>query len=381
MLCPRIRPRRTPPMSETEILSQFADPTLVASLLRELKPLVKRPLRLMEVCGTHTMALFETGLRPVLGRLGIELVSGPGCPVCVTAQEDLDHALHLAAAPGVIFCTFGDMMRVPGTRCSLSEMRAGGADVRVVYSPLDAVELARQVGERQVVFLAVGFETTAPAVAYALAEAKAQALANFLVYPCNKTIPAPLSLLAAEPGLDGFLCPGHVSVVIGARAYRPIAENWHKPCAIAGFEPVDILRAVIALARQVAEGRAEVHNAYSRVVREEGNPHALALINEVFEPQAALWRGLGEIPLSGLALRGEYRRFDARLRFPGFVPLPLSPRLASCRCGEVLAGRIRPDECECFGAACTPEDPLGACMVSQEGACRAFYRFRGWEAQ
>ncbi len=365
--------------TEHRLLDRFGDRRLVRSLLSELRRVSDRPLRLMEVCGTHTMALFETGLRSQLAELDIELVSGPGCPVCVTAQADLDHLLAVAARPDVTLCTFGDMLRVPGSAGSLEQLRAGGADIRVIYSPLDSLGIAAAETGRQVVFLAVGFETTVPAIACTAQAAAERELDNYHIFDLHKTIPAALAALAgsAELRLDGFICPGHVSVIIGARAYRPIAERHGKPCAITGFEPVDILRGVLSLARQVREGRAAVDNAYARVVRDEGNPVAREAAAAVFEPADALWRGLGSIPLSGLALREEYRRLDARQLVPDFEPPPPDPRLAACRCGDVLLGKIHPPECACFGTDCTPDQPLGACMVSQEGACRAYFRYHG----
>jgi len=357
----------------------YGDPELVRRLLARLESIVTRPLRLMEVCGTHTMALFETGLRPLLSERGVELVSGPGCPVCVTAQADLDHAFAVAAEPDVTLATFGDMIRVPGTRASLGRLKAEGADVRIVYSALDSVKLAEKLPERRVVFLAVGFETTVPSIAYALQAAEEAKLDNLYIFPLHKTIPVPLTWLAGHPELrlDGFMCPGHVSVVIGARAYEPVARERGKPCAITGFEPVDILRGVLELAEQVADGRSEVANMYERVVRPDGNPAALELITRYFEPAGACWRGIGELPDSGLELRGQWRRRDIRTQLPEFTPLELDPALMACRCGEVLIGKIQPPECACFGTSCTPAHPLGACMVSQEGSCRAYHKYHG----
>jgi hydrogenase expression/formation protein HypD len=255
--------------------------------------------------------------------------------------------------------------------------------VRVVYSPLDAVDLARDNPGRRVIFLGIGFETTAPAVAYSIRIAQQTDLSNYYVFVSQKLIPPALEALATDPDLrlDGFICPGHVSVVIGARAYQPIAQRCGKPCVITGFEPLDLACGVLAAVRQIAQGAAHVENAYSRVVREEGNLSAQALITEVYAPDDAEWRGLGIIPASGLALREEYARFDARGLLPGFPPPPPNPALASCRCGDVLKGLIHPDACSCFGSACTPERPLGACMVSQEGSCRAYYRYSRLEAR
>lgn len=369
-------------MPSADVLGRYADPALVQKQLHELERIIPRPLRLMEVCGTHTMALFESGLRHTLGDLGIELLSGPGCPVCVTSATDVDFALALAQLPGSALCTFGDMLRVPGSQASLADLRAQGADVRVVYSPLDAVELAQRHPELRVIFLGIGFETTAPSVAYSIKYAEQLDLSNYYVFVSHKLIPPALVILAEDPDLrlDGFICPGHVSVIIGARAYQPVAQRCAKPCVITGFEPLDLACGILAAVQQIAHGEARVENCYSRVVRDEGNLPAMALIAEVFAPADAEWRGLGVIPASGLALRKEYARFDARRLLPEFAPPPPNPALAACRCGDVLKGLIHPDACSCFGVACTPERPLGACMVSQEGACRAYFRYRGMEA-
>lgn len=369
-------------MGKADVLQRFFDPALVRQHLHELERLIPRPLRLMEVCGTHTMALFESGLRHILSDLGIELLSGPGCPVCVTAAEDVDFILALAQLPGVTVCTFGDMLRVPGSQASLAELRAQGADVRVVYSPLDAVELARNNFTARVIFLGIGFETTAPAVAYSIKYAKQLDINNYFVFVSHKLIPPALEELAADADLllDGLICPGHVSVIIGAQAYKPIVERCRKPCVITGFDPVDLTSGVLAAVRQIAHGAAQVENAYRRVVRDEGNSAALALIADVFKPADAQWRGLGMIPMSGLALRGDLAHVDASLLLPNFCPPPPDPALATCRCGDVLKGLIHPDECLSFGNQCTIEHPLGACMVSQEGACRAYYRYRGQKA-
>lgn len=369
-------------MTSHGVLQHFSDPVRLKQLVAELARILPRPVRLMEVCGTHTMALFESGLRQVLGDLGVELLSGPGCPVCVTSAADIDFALALALVPKTMLCTFGDMLRVPGNESSLAELRAQGADVRVVYSPLDAVDLAREHPQQRVIFLGIGFETTIPAVAYSIKYAQQLQLTNYYVFVAHKLIPPAMAVLAQDPllRLDGFICPGHVSVIIGAQAYQPIATRCGKPCVITGFEPLDLARGVLAAVRQLASGTARVENAYSRVVHEEGNAQALALLAEVFTPADTQWRGLGVIPASGLALREAYASFDARTLLPGFVAPQANPALAACRCGEVLKGLIHPAACACYGTACTPEHPLGACMVSQEGACRAYYRFRGVEA-
>jgi hydrogenase expression/formation protein HypD len=333
----------------------------------------------MEVCGTHTMAAARAGLRSLLPA-GVRLVSGPGCPVCVTPVGYVDHALALAARPGTIVVTFGDLVRVPGSRPdprapapTLARARAEGADVRVVYSPLEAIAIARREPAREVVFLGVGFETTAPLVASVVLTAAREGVANLSVLGAHKTMPAAMRLLArsGEVTLDGFLCPGHVSVVTGPELYEPIAREARKPCVVAGFEPVEMLRGLAALVRQAEGGRSEVENQYPGVVRPGGNAKARAVTAEVLEPGDAAWRGLGTIPGSGLAIRDAYARFDAARRFDVALPAPREPR--GCRCGDVLRGAIDPTECALFGASCTPETPDGACMVSSEGACAARY--------
>jgi hydrogenase expression/formation protein HypD len=296
--------------------------------------------------------------------------------VCVTSAGEIDAALELARQPGVTIATFGDMVRVPGSESSLAHERARGADVKVFFSPMEAVDLAENA-DGEVVLLGVGFETTVPGVAVAVREAKRRDLPNFSVMSAHKRLmPALAALMAAEDvSVHGLLAPGHVSTIIGAGAYREFVEQYRLPCVVAGFEPDQILRGVLALVKQLAEGRAEVENAYPGAVSEEGNLKALAAIDEVFEPADSEWRGLGVIPKGGLALREEYADLDALARFE--VELPESREHPACRCGEVLRGAIRPPECSAFGAACTPEHPLGPCMVSSEGACAAVYKYEG----
>lgn len=335
-----------------------------------------RRVQFMEVCGTHTVAIFRSGLRALLPA-GLRLVSGPGCPVCVTAQRHIDAAIELAARPGVIVATYGDMMRVPGRRGSLERQRACGADVRVVGSTRAALQLAREHADREVVFLGVGFETTAPATAVAVLEAERAGLANFSVLMCHKlVVPAMLALLeAGDVPLDGFLCPGHVSVIIGAAAYTPIVRRYARPCVVAGFEPEQMLRGLLALVRQCVTGEARVENVYTAVVRDSGNSTALALLERVFVVADAPWRALGVIPRSGLELRPRYRRFDAVARFG--LTLGEDADDPACRCGEVIQGKCTPAECPLFGSACTPLEPIGPCMVSSEGTCAAWYKYGG----
>lgn len=333
-----------------------------------------RTVQVMEVCGTHTVSIFRSGIRALLPDT-LRLVSGPGCPVCVTAQRHIDAAIELAQRPGVTLATYGDMMRVPGQHGSLEALRAAGARVHVVNSARTALQLARESPDSSVVFLAVGFETTAPPTAATLLEADGEGIRNFSVLCCHKRIvPAMLALLAAgDVPLDGFLCPGHVSVIIGAGAYRPIVEAHARPCVVAGFEPELIMAALARVVRQVAEERAEVENAYAAVVGEQGNAVALDLLGRVFVQADVSWRALGVIPQSGLELAPAYRRFDALERFE--VAVGEDQEHPGCRCGEVIQGKVEPSACSLFGRTCTPVAPVGPCMVSSEGTCAAWYKY------
>jgi len=332
-----------------------------------------RRMAFMEVCGTHTMSIARFGLRRLLPQ-SIELISGPGCPVCVTPTSYIDRAARIAALPGVIACTFGDMMRVPGSDGSLESARAGGCDVRPVYSTMDALSAARSNPKRQVVFMGVGFETTAPTVAASILAASEEGIENYSVLSAHKLVPPALgALLEGGAALDGLILPGHVSAVIGAAAYRPLLARHRIPGAIAGFEPTDILSAILALVRMASEQRPGLAICYGRAVSEEGNRRALAAMARTFEPCASEWRGLGEIPESGLAIREEFSAFDAAKRFP--VELPPAREDPRCICGKILSGKARPMSCPLFGNACTPERPAGACMVSSEGSCAAEYRY------
>ena len=333
-----------------------------------------RPANLMEVCGTHSHALARFGIKQLLPA-GVTMLAGPGCPVCVTPTGDIDLAIELSRRPGVVIATFGDMMRVPGSDSCLSEQKALGADVRVVYSPLDAVEAATRERDAEVVFIGVGFETTAPLVAAAVLEAARRDLDNFTIVCAHKLIPpAMCALLESEDvRIDGFLCPGHVSTIFGTTPYEDIAARFGVPCVIAGFEAADIILGLRMLLEQVEAGRAEVENAYGRCVRPEGNTRAQAVMRQVFEVGDAAWRGIGVIPGSGLALRPQLERFDAARRFA--LDLPPARDHPACRCGDILRGALRPTDCPLFGAACTPAAPVGPCMVSSEGACAAVYRY------
>jgi hydrogenase expression/formation protein HypD len=353
---------------------EYRDAAIAQSLVRQIKAASTRPIRLMEVCGTHTMAIFRHGIRALLPET-ITLLSGPGCPVCVTAQGDIDAFVQLARRREVTLTTFGDLMRVPGSGSSLQRETAEGADVRVVYSALDAVQLARQAPERQVVFLGVGFETTAPTVAAAIRHAQQLQVANFSVYCAHKTVPAALAALMANPQvqIDGFLLPGHVSVIIGLEAYRPFFEQCHTPGVVAGFEPVDILQGVLDLVTLIEKNAPALGNAYPRAVTDQGNPQALQVMAGVFEPCDAAWRGLGVIPGSGLAIRPALAAFDAVRRFG--LQVVERPEPKGCACGEILSGTKSPPQCALFRKSCTPLRPVGPCMVSSEGTCAAYYRY------
>jgi len=353
----------------------FSDRSTVDALVRRVREQaagLPRQVTFMEVCGTHTHAIGAAGLRRLLPPK-VRLISGPGCPVCVTPVDYLDRAEALAALPDVIICTFGDLVRVPSSRGSLEQARARGCDVRVVYSPRDALAIARAHPAKRVVFLAVGFETTAPTVAAALAEAEAESIANFQILSGSKLIEPPLRALVTDGELhiDGFLLPGHVSVVIGSDAYAFLREEFGVPAAVVGFTPADILLGILELNQQVLEGKPRVANLYSRVVRPEGNRHAQSVIVRFFEPVDTRWRGLGEIPASGLGVRAAWTHRDAAT-IDVAVPEPCEPH--GCRCGEVLKGLVEPPECPLFNTGCTPDTPVGACMVSSEGTCAAWYR-------
>lgn len=362
-------------------IDEYRDPALAKSIAAEIASLsAGRPLKLMEVCGGHTHTIYKHGIEGLLPP-NIDLVHGPGCPVCVLPMGRIDDAIAIASRPEVIFATFGDMMRVPGSRGSLLDARARGADVRFVYSPLDALKLARQNPERQVVFFAIGFETTAPSTAVTLLRAQAEAIGNFSVF-CNHVavIPALKAILASpDLRLDGFIGPGHVSMVIGMRPYDFIAREHGKPVVISGFEPLDIIQSTYMLVQQIAAGRAEVENQYGRVVRPEGNLKALEAMERTMELRPCFeWRGLGMIDYSALKLRPEFAAWDAELRFD--VPGVRVADPTACQCGEVLRGLIKPWDCKVFGTACTPETPIGTCMVSSEGACAAYYNYGRFSA-
>jgi hydrogenase expression/formation protein HypD len=341
-----------------------------------LSRITTKPWTLMEVCGGQTHAILKHGIDQLLPQ-EVTLVHGPGCPVCVTPVELIERAVAIAALPEVIFCSFGDMLRVPGTSIDLLTVKARGGDVRTVYSPLDAVTLARENPSRQVVFFAVGFETTAPATALAVAQARRLALENFTLLVSHVLVPPAMEAILSAPDnrIQGFLAAGHVCTVMGLEEYEPLADKYRVPIVATGFEPLDILQGVLMAVRQLEEGRAEVENQYSRAVRKRGNPGAQDLIREVFMVVHRKWRGVGEIPASGLGLREPYTSFDAETRFD--VSMDSVEESPLCISGTILRGIKKPDQCSAFGTECTPEHPLGATMVSTEGACAAYYRYRG----
>ncbi|GAB7026384.1 hydrogenase formation protein HypD [Geotalea toluenoxydans] len=353
----------------------FGDKEIVNGYAERIEALIadlEAPLTLMEVCGTHTMAISRFGIRSLLPPK-VRLISGPGCPVCVTPNHYLDRAIALSRLPHVIIATFGDMMRVSGSSGSLMEERASGADIRIVNSPLDGVALAARNPDRKIIFPGIGFEATAPAVAASILMAARQKLDNYLVLAGHKTMPKAMEMLAAEPAasIDGFICPAHVSAIIGTDAYLPLAERHHIPCVVTGFEPADIMQGVEMLIRQKIAGEAKVENQYRRVVKRDGNSKAREVMSQVFIPCDCHWRGIGIIPGSGLKIRRSYARFDAEKALP--VKVEEQEEQKGCRCGDVLKGKIQPLDCPLFGTQCTPENPVGPCMVSSEGSCAAYY--------
>lgn len=384
-------------------VDDFRNPDLAPGVLREITMLVERigtnaasPIRIMEVCGGHTHTISKFGLDTLLPP-GVRFVHGPGCPVCVLPTGAIDTAIAVAEQPNVIFTTFGDVMRVPGSESSLAVAKARGADVRIVYAPSDALTIALQNPQKRVVFFAIGFETTAPATALTVLQAERENISNFSILCHHVLVIPPLKALLEESNakppapassthpvnspdstprnrLHGFLAPGHVSMVIGTKPYEPLAHAFRKPFVIAGFEPADVLLSLAMVLRQIADGRAEVENQYNRVVRPEGNPAAMRAVLRVFTPTAnRQWRGIGTLPESGLALRSEYQQWDALAHLN--VSQKEAPDPKICQCGQVLRGEVEPWDCKVFGTACTPETPIGACMVSGEGACAAYYNY------
>jgi hydrogenase expression/formation protein HypD len=368
-------------------IDEFRDREKAQVLVKEIEALVatiaiakERPLHIMEVCGGHTHSIFRYGVEGMLPK-EIELVHGPGCPVCVLPMGRVDDCVAIAERPEVIFTTFGDAMRVPGSKKSLMQAKGDGADIRMVYSPMDALEIARKNPDREVVFFGLGFETTMPSTALTVLQAESEGVTNFSVFCNHITIVPTLKAILDSPDLhlDGFLGPGHVSMVIGTAPYEFIARFYEKPLVVAGFEPLDVLQSIWMVLKQIKDGRADIENQYLRVVPDDGNKAALDAVARVYELREFFeWRGLGSIDHSGVRLREEYRRFDAEARFA--IPNVKIADPKSCQCGEVLKGVIKPWQCKLFGTACTPETPLGALMVSTEGACSAYYQYGGLKA-
>ena len=355
-------------------LTEYRDAEKAQRLAAEIHRVATRPWAIMEVCGGQTHSIIRNGVDQLLPP-EVELIHGPGCPVCVTPLETIDRALTIAAKPGVIFCSFGDMLRVPGSRDNLFAVKAAGGDVRVVYSPLDAVKLAHAHPDREVVFLAIGFETTAPANAMAVKLASQQGLKNFSVLVSHVLVPPAIEAIMRSPGnrVNAFLAAGHVCSVMGTWQYPPLAERFRVPIVVTGFEPLDLLEGLRRTVLQLEQGRHELENAYARVVTERGNEPAQAVLAEVFEPVDRAWRGIGVIPASGWRLADAYRDFDAEIRFA--VTDVTATESPLCKSGEVLRGTLKPNQCPAFGKECTPRTPLGATMVSSEGACAAYYHF------
>lgn len=362
-------------------LSVFRDPKLGRELIDVINAIAPKALEacnghinLMEVCGTHTVALARAGVRSILPG-GIHLVSGPGCPVCVTANKDIDTVIALSRLDNVIITTFGDMTRVPGSSSSLNEEKAAGRDIRIVYSPLDGLRCAQENPDREVIFVGVGFETTTPLIASTIRRAKAAGIENFSVFAAHKTVPNTLEALVNDSEVDitALILPGHVSTIIGKKPYEFLAKTYGIPGVIMGFEPVDLLSGICILLKMLAQGSAEIVNDYRRGVMDEGNIAAQETIAEAFEPCDATWRGLGLIGNSGYALREEYRQFDALEKFHPVIEPTIEPK--GCRCGDVLRGVLTPSECPLFAKACSPEHPIGPCMVSSEGSCAAYFKY------
>jgi hydrogenase expression/formation protein HypD len=356
-------------------IDEYRDKAAAEGYARALGRITTRPWTLMEVCGGQTHSIVKFGVDELLPR-GVTLVHGPGCPVCVTPLELIEKAIEIASRPDVTFCSFGDMLRVPGRTKDLLSIKAEGGDVRIVYSPLDALKIARRHPERQVVFFAVGFETTAPANAMTVYQADAQGIENFSLLVSHVLVPPAMEAILSSPvnRVQGFLAAGHVCTVMGYTEYEPLARRYHVPIVVTGFEPLDLLQGVYLCIKQLEEGRAEVENQYARAVRREGNARAQDVVRDVFRIVPRKWRGVGEIPQSGLALQERFARFDAEARFDVTAHAEEEP--TECISGLILQGLKKPAECPAFGVRCTPEQPLGATMVSSEGACAAYYRYR-----
>jgi hydrogenase expression/formation protein HypD len=355
-------------------LTEYRDPEAVELLLKEIEKTVTRPWTIMEVCGGQTHSLVKNGLIGMLPNK-ISMVHGPGCPVCVTPQSLIDKAVWLAMEKGVVLCSFGDMLRVPGTRKSLLEAKSAGADVRILYSPLEAVDIARKNPEKEVVFFAVGFETTAPANALSVVHAQREDISNYSILTSHVLVPPAIEAIVSDPGnvVQGFLAAGHVCTIMGMHEYEPLVEKYSLPIVVTGFEPVDLLQGILMLVKQLEAGEYRLENQYTRVVKPEGNPAARKTIEQVFEVTDREWRGIAVIPDSGYELREDYRAYDANHKF--HIPEAPPERDNGCMAGEILRGKMKPYQCLHFGKSCTPLNPLGAPMVSSEGACAAYYHF------
>ena len=355
-------------------LTEYRTKEICQKLAKEIRQIHHRKTRLMEVCGTHTMAIARNGIRQIIPE-SIHLLSGPGCPVCVTSQRDIDKFIKIAHSKDVIVTTFGDLMRVPGSFSTLQKERANGADVRIVYSTMDCLEIAAQNSSKEVVFLGVGFETTAPTIAATVLEAQQRGFTNFSIISAHKLVPPALTALMENKDVkvNGFICPGHASVIIGGQAYVPIAEKYHIPCVVAGFEPSDILHSIFMLVQQIENNEAEVEIAYKRAVNFEGNKKARDVMYSVFQPFDSNWRGIGLIPKSGLTMKNNFQEFNAETKFDLTVEEVEEPK--GCACGEILCGVKTPFDCPLFGKSCTPDEPVGPCMVSTEGTCAAYYKY------
>ncbi len=357
-----------------KFMEEYRDAEMGKRLLERIHRRSTKPARLMEFCGGHTITIVKHGIRQLLPA-NIEMLSGPGCPVCVTATADIDKAIALARLPGVIITTFGDMIKVPGSYSSLQQVKAEGGDIRIVYSTQDALKIARNNPARSVIFLGIGFETTAPTIAVSILEAEGEGIDNYYVLSCHKLCPPVMKALldSGEVRLDGIVCPGHVSTIIGSTPYEFIPRDYNIACVISGFEPLDVLLCIDMLVAQIENAEPKVEIAYRRGVSPEGNRHALDVMAQVFEPAEANWRGIGAIPGSGLILREEYQRFDAEHTFNIELPPPHEPR--GCICGDILRGVKTPNDCQLFRQACHPEHPVGPCMVSAEGSCSIYYQY------
>ncbi len=354
-------------------MTEFRDGKIAGKIARAINSESNKKIRIMEFCGGHTISLLKYGIQDLLPD-NIEMVSGPGCPVCVTSKAEIDAAIELSENPDVILASFGDMIRVPGASMSLRQSKAKGSDIRIVYSPDDAVKIAGDNPDKKIVFFAVGFETTAPVTASSVKLAESMNLKNYFVLSAHKTTPGILSaLLAEEVRLDGFICPGHVTAITGTAMYKPLTDAG-KPCVVSGFEPLDILSSILLVVRQVETGIAKTEISYSRVVAPSGNLRAQQIMNEVFSPTDAVWRGIGVIPDNGLKADGDYKRFNACAEFDIEIETD-EKETKGCICDKILRGLNKPTDCKLFNSACTPEDPIGACMVSDEGTCSIYYRF------